>query len=115
MEERNNVVQVEEGALKTAKLSLYEAVAIIVGANIGSGILGLAYSSRLAGWPILVLWLIVAGVFTTFSMLYVAETNTLPFSSCNCAQNVLYLFLRAYLPHPNRFWRPRRPIEGALS
>lgn len=75
MEERNNVVQVEEGALKTAKLSLYEAVAIIVGANIGSGILGLAYSSRLAGWPILVLWLIVAGVFTTFSMLYVAETT----------------------------------------
>ena len=42
MEEKNNVVQVEEGALKTAKLSLYEAVAIIVGANIGSGILGLA-------------------------------------------------------------------------
>ena len=75
MEEKNSVVQVEEGALKTAKLSLYEAVAIIVGANIGSGILGLAYSSRLAGWPILVLWLIVAGVFTTFSMLYVAETT----------------------------------------
>ena len=72
--EENKTLQHEEGALKTAKLTLYEAVAIIVGANIGSGILGLAYSSRLAGWPILVLWLIVAGVFTTFSMLYVAET-----------------------------------------
>ena len=72
MEEKN--VQVEEGALKVTKLTLYEAAAIIVGANIGSGILGLAYSSRKAGWPILVLWLIVAGVFTTFSMLYVAET-----------------------------------------
>lgn len=72
MEEKNNVI--EEGALKVTKLTLYEAVAIIVGANIGSGILGLAYSSRLAGWPILLLWLIVAGVFTTFSMLYVAET-----------------------------------------
>lgn len=75
MEEKNVSIPAEEGALKTAKLSLYEAVAIIVGANIGSGILGLAYSSRLAGWPILLLWLVVAGVFTTFSMLYVAETS----------------------------------------
>ena len=72
MEEKN--LHVEEGALKVTKLTLYEAVAIIVGANFGSGILGLAYSSRLAGWPILVLWLAVAGLFTTFSMLYVAES-----------------------------------------
>lgn len=72
--EENKTLQHEEGALKVTKLTLYEAAAIIVGANIGSGILGLAYSSRLAGWPILLLWLIVAGVFTTFSMLYVAET-----------------------------------------
>lgn len=72
MEEKN--LHVEEGALKVIKLTLYEAVAIIVGANVGSGILGLAYSSRLAGWPILVLWLAVAGLFTTFSMLYVAES-----------------------------------------
>lgn len=72
MEEKN--LHVEEGALKVTRLTLYEAVAIIVGANVGSGILGLAYSSRLAGWPILVLWLAVAGLFTTFSMLYVAES-----------------------------------------
>ena len=72
MEEKN--LHVEEGALKVTKLTLYEAVAIIVGANVGSGILGLAYSSRLAGWPILVLWLAAAGLFTTFSMLYVAES-----------------------------------------
>ena len=72
MEEKN--LHVEEGALKVTKLTLYEAVAIIVGANVGSGILGLAYSSRLAGWPILVLSLAVAGLFTTFSMLYVAES-----------------------------------------
>lgn len=72
MEEKN--LHVEEGALKVTKLTLYEAVAIIVGANVGSGILGLAYSSPLAGWPILVLWLAVAGLFTTFSMLYVAES-----------------------------------------
>ena len=59
MEEKNNAV-IEEGALKVTKLTMYEAMAIIVGANIGSGILGLAYSTRLAGWPILLLWLIVA-------------------------------------------------------
>lgn len=63
----------EEGALKVTQLTMYEAVAIIVGANIGSGILGLAYSARKAGWPILLLWLLIAGLFTTFSMLYVAE------------------------------------------
>lgn len=76
VEETREVQQTtfEEGALKTAKLTFYEAVSIIVGANIGAGILGLAYSTRLAGWPVLMLWLVVAGAFTTFSMLYVAET-----------------------------------------
>ena len=67
MEEKNNAV-IEEGALKVTKLTMYEAMAIIVGANIGSGILGLAYSTRLAGWPILLLWLIVAGGFTPFPL-----------------------------------------------
>ena len=62
-------------ALVVRKLTFWEATLIIVGANIGSGILGLAYSSRLAGWPILMLWLLVAGFFTTVSMLYVAETT----------------------------------------
>lgn len=63
-----------ESALKISKLTFWEAALIIVGANIGSGILGLAYATRLAGWPILLLWLLVAGFFTTISMLYVAET-----------------------------------------
>ena len=64
-----------EGALKVQKLTFWEAAFIIVGANIGSGILGLAYASRLAGWPILLFWLVVAGFFTTISMLYVAEST----------------------------------------
>ena len=49
MKSENNIV---EGALKVHKLTFWEAAMIIVGANIGSGILGLAYSarkSRLAG------------------------------------------------------------------
>lgn len=71
----NNTVVTEEGALSVKKLTFWEAAMIIVGANIGSGILGLAYSSRKAGWPILLMWLIIAGVCTTASMLYVAETT----------------------------------------
>lgn len=65
----------EEGALAIKKLTFWEAALIVVGANIGSGILGLAYSARKAGWPILLLWLIIAGICTTISMLYVAETT----------------------------------------
>ena len=65
----------EEGALSIKKLTFWEAALIVVGANIGSGILGLAYSARKAGWPILLLWLIIAGICTTISMLYVAETT----------------------------------------
>ncbi len=74
-ESSGNVVITEEGALSVKRLTFWEAALIIVGANIGSGILGLAYSIRKAGWPILLLWLIMAGVFTTVSMLYVAETT----------------------------------------
>lgn len=70
-----NEAAVQESALKVHSLTFWEAAMIVVGANIGSGILGLAYSSRKAGWPVLLLWLIIAGVFTTFSMLYVAETT----------------------------------------
>lgn len=65
----------EKGALAIKKLTFWEAALIVVGANIGSGILGLAYSARKAGWPILLLWLIIAGICTTISMLYVAETT----------------------------------------
>ena len=37
-----NVVTTEEGALSVKKLTFWEAAMIIVGANIGAGILGLA-------------------------------------------------------------------------
>lgn len=64
-----------ESALKVHKLTFWEAAMIIVGANIGSGILGLPFSARKAGWPILLICLMIAGFFTTASMLYVAETT----------------------------------------
>src|SRR5699024_4330058 len=62
-------------ALKKTNLTLLEGVGLIVGANIGSGILSLAYGAKSAGWPILVCWVIVAGILTTVLMLYVAETT----------------------------------------
>ena len=72
-----------QSALEVHKLTFWEAAMIIVGANVGSGILGLAYSIRKSGWPILMLWLLVAGFFTTISMLYVAETTLLK-NRCSC-------------------------------
>ena len=47
-EEKSNVVITEEGALSVKKLTFWEAAMIIVGANIGAGILGLAYSADVA-------------------------------------------------------------------
>lgn len=73
--QENKALITEEGALSVKKLTFWEAALIIVGANIGSGILGLAFSARKAGWPILLMWLIIAGICTTISMLYVAETT----------------------------------------
>ncbi|MGH8438825.1 MAG: aromatic amino acid transport family protein [Pseudomonas sp.] len=65
----------ESSGLEVKRLTFVEAVAMIVGTNIGAGVLSMAYASRLAGYMPLLLWLAVAGVFTTISMLYVSETT----------------------------------------
>lgn len=71
-----NEVETSDGsALTRTRLTLLEGIGMIVGANIGAGILSLAYGSKNAGWPILVFWVIVAGILTTVTMLYVAETT----------------------------------------
>lgn len=76
---RSHLGAAEEGAvdasgLEVKRLTFLEAVAMIVGTNIGAGVLSMAYASRKAGFMPLLLWLAVAGVFTTISMLYVSET-----------------------------------------
>ena len=68
-------VQFKESALTIHDLTFWEAAMIIVGANIGSGILALPFSARKAGWPVLLVSLLMAGFFTTVSMLYVAEAT----------------------------------------
>lgn len=64
----------ENGNLEVRRLTFTEAVMLVVGATIGSGVLGLAYASRKAGWPVLITWLLAAGFLSVASMLYVAET-----------------------------------------
>lgn len=65
----------KEAALKIHRLTFWEATMLVVGSTIGSGVLGLAYASRSAGWPVLLTWLVIAGFFSFVSMLYVVETT----------------------------------------
>ncbi len=65
----------KEAALKIHRLTFWEATMLVVGSTIGSGVLGLAYASRSAGWPVLLTWLVIAGFFSLVSMLYVVETT----------------------------------------
>ena len=67
--------QAAASGLKTSRLTFCEAAMMIVGSTIGSGVLGLAYASRRAGWPVLVIWLAVAALISAVSMLYVAEAK----------------------------------------
>ncbi|MDO4642002.1 MAG: aromatic amino acid transport family protein [Neisseria sp.] len=61
--------------LKAEKITFTEGVAMIIGTNIGAGILSISYASRKAGYMPLLFWLVVVGVVTTITMLYVAEAT----------------------------------------
>src|SRR5699024_4051655 len=71
----NEIVSEETSGLSRTRLTLLEGASLIVGTNIGAGILSLGFGSRHAGWPILLFWIIVTGALTTVMMLYVAETT----------------------------------------
>ncbi|MCI5968601.1 aromatic amino acid transport family protein [Helicobacter sp.] len=57
------------------RLTFFEGVAMLVGTNIGIGILSIAHTSKSAGFLPLLFWLIVAGLLSTVTMLYIAEAN----------------------------------------
>ncbi|MCF7529299.1 aromatic amino acid transport family protein [Neisseria lisongii] len=61
--------------LKAEKITFTEGVAMIIGTNIGAGILSVSYAARKAGYLPLLFWLVVVGVITTITMLYVAEAT----------------------------------------
>lgn len=60
---------------KNKTLTFVEGVAMIVGTNIGAGILSIPFASRKAGFIPLLFWLVLVGCLTTITMLYVAETT----------------------------------------
>lgn len=64
-----------KGHPKTKQLTFLEGVAMLVGTNIGIGILSTAHTSKSAGFLPLLFWLIVAGFLSTITMLYIAEAN----------------------------------------
>lgn len=61
--------------IQKKSLTFVEGVAMIVGTNIGAGILSIPFASRKAGFMPLLFWLILVGCLTTITMLYVAETT----------------------------------------
>ncbi|NIF59734.1 amino acid permease [Enterobacter sp. Ap-916] len=69
------VARGERTAVPGKSLSFVEGVSMIVGTNIGAGVLSIAYASSKAGfWPLL-FWLVLVGSLTTVTMLYVAEST----------------------------------------
>ncbi|WHS49887.1 amino acid permease [Rothia sp. SD9660Na] len=56
-------------------LSVLQGIALIFGTNIGAGILSLPYAARHGGFLALAVALTVAGLLTTFSMMYIAEVS----------------------------------------
>lgn len=77
----------EREAVPAKSLSFLEGVAMIVGTNIGAGVLSIAYASSKAGFLPLLFWLMVVGTLTTVTMLYVANPRCEPvniFSSAAC-------------------------------
>lgn len=65
----------ERTAAPAKSLSFVEGVAMIVGTNIGAGVLSIAYASSKAGFLPLLFWLALVGTLTTITMLYVAEAT----------------------------------------
>ncbi len=64
-----------KGHPKTKKLTFLEGVAMLVGTNIGIGILSIANTAKGAGFFPLLFWLIVGGILSTITMLYIAEAT----------------------------------------
>ncbi|MFI8417207.1 aromatic amino acid transport family protein [Serratia sp. NPDC078593] len=65
----------ERAPAPAKSLSFLEGVAMIVGTNIGAGVLSIAYASSKAGFLPLLFWLVLVGCLTTITMLYVAEST----------------------------------------
>lgn len=59
----------------TKKLTFLEGVSMLVGTNIGIGILSIAHTAKNAGFMPLLFWLVIGGILSTITMLYIAEAT----------------------------------------
>lgn len=57
------------------KISMLQGAALIFGTNIGAGVLSLPYATKNGGFLVLFITLLIGGVLTCMSMLYVAEVS----------------------------------------
>lgn len=64
-----------KGHPKSKKLTFVEGVAMLVGTNIGIGILSIAHTAKHAGFLPLLFWLVIGGILSTITMLYIAEAT----------------------------------------
>ena len=64
-----------KGHPHTKQLTFLEGVSMLVGTNIGIGILSIAHTAKYAGFFPLLFWLIVGLVLSTITMLYIAEST----------------------------------------
>lgn len=62
-----------KGHPKTKRLTFLEGVSMLVGTNIGIGILSIAHTAKNAGFFPLLFWLIIGGILSTITMFYIAE------------------------------------------
>ena len=62
-----------EGALKLKRLTLAQAVMLLVGGNVGAAILSLPYAARVSGYPGAALVSVLTTVFSVVSHLYIVE------------------------------------------
>ena len=64
----------QESGLKAHALGRFETLGIIIGTNIGAGVLSMAFAARKVGYIPLLVCLLVTCLFCVVTMLYVAES-----------------------------------------
>lgn len=69
-----STIKTYESGLRAEALSRKETIGIIIGTNIGAGVMSMAYAARNSGYLPLFLCLIIACICCIITMLYVAET-----------------------------------------
>jgi len=65
--------QFTQGALELKRITLFQAVMLLVGGNVGAAILSLPYAARVAGYPGTAIISVITTAFALVSHLYIVE------------------------------------------